>query len=261
MRYSGTVALVFGASAEGGSGWTIAETLAREGAKVIVSARSIDGVRRLADRIGGFAMRCDVADEDQVSLVAKAAASRHGQIDMVINAAGQPFASTVLESSAADLLRATAINYFGPFFVIKHCAPLVREGGAISIITSLAGTNVVDGQIIYGCAKAATNMLVKYAALELGPRQIRVNAIVPGMIVSPMVRDMFADAPDVLEVYLKEIPLHRGASPQEIANAAIWLASKECFANGALFHVDGGNHLTRQPLLTELPAHIMSKIK
>jgi NAD(P)-dependent dehydrogenase (short-subunit alcohol dehydrogenase family) len=81
------------------------------------------------------------------------------------------------------------------------------------------------------------------------------------MIVSPMVRDMFASAPGILEVYLEEIPLRRGASPQEIANAAIWLASSKCFANGARFHVDGGNHLTRQPLLAELPAGIMSKIK
>jgi NAD(P)-dependent dehydrogenase (short-subunit alcohol dehydrogenase family) len=261
MHYRGKAALVFGASAEGGSGWTIAETLAREGAKVIVSARSVDGVRRLAERIGGVAMRCDVSDEAEVVTVAQAAASRFGQIDMVINAAGQPFASAVLESSAEELMRATAINYYGPFFVIKHCAPLVREGGAITIITSLAGTNVVDGQIIYGCAKAAANMLVQYAALELGPRMVRVNAIVPGMIVSPMVRDMFASAPEILEVYLKEIPLRRGASPQEIADAAIWVSSHECFANGTLFHIDGGNHLTRQPLLAELPAGIMSKIK
>ena len=261
MKFAGKIAAVFGASSEGGTGWTTAELLARDGAHVIVSARSLDGVRALADRIDGTALRCDVSVEDEIAAKARFIRERYGQLDMVIVSAGQPMASNVTDTSAEDLMRATAINYFGPFFAIKHMHPLLRANGAITIISSLSSTNPIEGQVIYGCAKAATNALVKYAAIELGPKGFRINAVVPGNIETPMVINMFADAPQVKETYIREIPSRRYATAVEIANAAIWLASPECFANGSLVHIDGGNHLTRQPYLSELPEGIMSKIK
>jgi len=260
MRYEGLKAAVFGASAEGGTGWMVAERLAAEGAEVIVSARSLEGIEKLANKIGGVAKQCDVSKEDDVAALAAFAKEKFGDLDMVINSAGMPFASSVGGSSAEDLMAATQINYFGPFFVIKHMAPLVRAGGGITIITSLAGTNVVEGQVIYGCAKAAANMLVQYACLELGPKNVRVNAVAPGLIKSPLVKGMFDAAPAIMDVYLKEIPYGDGASPEEIANAAIWLASSDCVATGAVLHVTGGNHVTRQPLLKELPSDIMKEI-
>lgn len=261
MDLKGKVAAVFGASAEGGTGWTIAEHLADRGAHVIVSARSVPGIETLAKQIGGSAFRCDIAEEEQVAAKADFIRKRFGRIDMAIVSAGQPVASSVVSSPNEDLLRATRINYFGPFYAIKHMTPLLVERGAITIVSSLASTNPIEGQFAYGCAKAAVNALVQYAAIELGPKGFRVNAVVPGSIETPLIAGMFVDHPEIKDTYIKEIPSRRYATAADVANAAIWLSLPECFANGALLPLDGGNHLTRQPYLSELPAGIMNKIK
>lgn len=261
MDFTGKVATVFGASSEGGTGWAIAELLAERGAHIVVSARSEPGIRSLAERIGGTAIRCDVSVESDVAAKAAFISEKFGTLDAVIVSAGQPVASSVLDTPYEDLLRATAINYFGPFYAIKHIAPLLKPDGSVTVVSSLASTNPIEGQVVYGCAKAATNALVRYSALELGPRGLRVNAVVPGSIETPMIQGMLENAPEVKRTYIKEIPSRRYATAREIASAAVWLASSECFANGSLLHVDGGNHLTRQPYLSELPPGIMSKIK
>jgi NAD(P)-dependent dehydrogenase (short-subunit alcohol dehydrogenase family) len=251
---------VFGASSEGGTGWAIAEVLAGKGAHAIVSARSMPGLERLAERIGGTAVRCDVSVEADVAAKAAFVREKFGGLDMVIVSAGQPVASSVYDTPCEELMRATAINYFGPFFAVKHMAPLLRPEGSITVISSLASTNPIEGQVAYGAAKAATNALVRYAAMELGPRGHRINAVVPGSIETPLLAEFLATAPEIRATYIKEIPSRRYATALEIANAAVWMASPECFANGSLLHVDGGNHLTRQPYLSELPEGIMTKL-
>jgi NAD(P)-dependent dehydrogenase (short-subunit alcohol dehydrogenase family) len=260
MKFAGKIATVFGASSEGGTGWAIAEVLAGHGAHVVVSARSMPGLERLAEKIGATAVRCDVSVEEDVAAKAAFIKERFGQLDMVIVSAGQPVASSVIDSPFDDLLRATAINYFGPFFAIKHMVPLLRPEGSVTVISSLASTNPIEGQVAYGAAKAATNALVQYAAIELGPKGFRVNAVVPGSIETPLLTEFLATAPEIRDTYIKEIPSRRYATALDIANAAVWMASPECFANGSLLHVDGGNYLTRQPYLSELPEGIMSKL-
>lgn len=243
-RFEGKAAIVLGASAEGGSGWATARRLADEGAKVVVAARDLPALERLAGMIGGHAVRCDAGNpEDVLHLVAEST-RLIGPIDIAVFAAGWPRAGALVDITPEALTEALGVNFTGPFFFIQALAAAMREGGAISVISSLASTHVVPGQIAYACAKAATNTLVRYAALELGPRQIRVNAVIPALINSPMTVP-FRAAPGVLDAIMKEVPLKRGAEAEDMAAACLWLASPECFATGALLPVDGGNHLRR----------------
>jgi NAD(P)-dependent dehydrogenase (short-subunit alcohol dehydrogenase family) len=244
QRFAGKTAVVLGASAEGGSGWAIAERLAQEGAKVVVAARTLPELERLAGKIGGFAVRCDAGEPDDIKQLADITHEKFGPIDLAINAAGWTMPGFVSGISPDDARQAVAVNYLGPLFFTQHCARVMKDGGSIAIITSIAATHVAPGVLAYACAKAATNQMVRYAAVEYGPRRIRVNAVVPAFIESAMSAPMRA-MPGVLEAVLKEVPLGRAALPADIAAACLWLASDECFATGVLLPIDGGNHLRR----------------
>ncbi|VWX50122.1 SDR family NAD(P)-dependent oxidoreductase [Novosphingobium sp. 9U] len=243
-RFEGKAAIVVGASAEGGSGWATAERLAAEGARVVVAARNATELARLAERIGGHAVPCDAADPAQIAHLVARSVELLGPIDIGIYAAGWPLAGTMEAIAPEQLIQAMGVNYIGPFCFVRDVAANMSLGGAISVISSIASTHVVPEQIAYACAKAATNTMIRYAALEFGAKQIRVNGVVPALIESPMT-EPFRAAPGVLEAILKEVPLKRGATADDIAAACLWLASPECFVTGALLPVDGGNHLRR----------------
>ncbi|MET0657548.1 MAG: SDR family oxidoreductase [Steroidobacteraceae bacterium] len=251
-RFSGKNAIVVGASAEGGSGWATAERLAREGARVVVAARNLESLQRLADRIDGHAVRCDASKPDDIAALAQQSAKLLGRIDVAIYAAGWPKAGTIASTTPDDLMEALGVNFMGPFCFVRSIAEVMNDGGAISVISSLASTNVVPGQVAYACAKAATNLMVRYAAVELAPRRIRANVVVPSLIASPM-SEPFRAMPGVVDTIMKEVPLKRAATAQDVAAACLWLASDECFATGSLLPVDGGHNLRRAPYPEDFP--------
>lgn len=251
-RFAGKKAVVVGASAEGGTGWVTAERLAAEGAEVVVAARNVEALQRLATRINGHAVRCDASQPNDIAALADRTAKLVGRVDIAIYAAGWPKAGTIASTTPDDLMEALGVNFMGPFAFVRSIAEIMNDGGAISVISSLASTNVVPGQVAYACAKAATNLMVRYAAVELAPRRIRANVVAPSLIATPMT-EPFRAMPGVLEAIMKEVPLQRAASPEDIAAACLWLASDECFATGACLPVDGGHHLRRAPYPDEFP--------
>ena len=247
------VVLVLGASSNGGVGCVTARRFAGKGATVAVSARRLESLQALAKEIDGIAVACDIADEQQVKQLASEMKTRFGKIDVIVNAIGHVVSGTPDTTQASHLHEAMATEYFGNFHLFKHLGPLVAEGGAIVVISSLASTHYVPGVLPYANAKAAANNLVKYAAVELAPRRIRVNAIVASLIDTPMI-DAIRDNTAIMNTIAKEISLGRGAKASEIAAAAEWLCDPECFMTGALVPVDGGNHLRRAPFPDEMPA-------
>lgn len=251
-RFAGKKAVVVGASAEGGSGWVIAERLAREGANVVVAARNLASLQRLADRINGHAVRCDASKPEDIAALAQECARQPGRVDIAIYAAGWPKAGTIASTTPADLMEAFGVNFMGPFCFVRSIAEVMNDGGAISVISSLASTNVVPGQVAYACAKAATNLMMRYAAIELAPRGIRANVVVPSLIATPMT-EPFRAMPGVVDAIMKEVPLKRPATADDIAAACLWLASDECFATGAWLPVDGGHNLRRAPYPEDFP--------
>lgn len=252
-------ALVIGASSEGGIGWATAERFAAQGAKVAVAARRIESLTRLAAKIDGKAFACDITKEDSVSALAASVKSAIGEIDLVVNCAGHPVPGLISQVGAEGLLETTQVEFFGTWFVLRHLPPVMRDGGAMVVISSLASTHVVPGVAAYAAGKAAANTLVRYAAVEFAPRRIRVNAILPGSVDTPM-NDIFRDNEAVMSIIRKEIPLGRIAAADEIAAATQWLCQDECFATGVLMPVDGGNHLRRAPFPDEMPTSVFDGI-
>jgi 3-oxoacyl-[acyl-carrier protein] reductase len=252
MILKNKIALVLGASAEKGTGWAIAERYAKEGAKVVVGARSLAPLQRLADKIEGLAVQCDVSKERDIINIANETVSKFGKIDIAVNSAGLPVMGSISSSAFADVEKAIRTNFYANYFFVKYVAENMNDNGSIIAITSVSGSNVIPPHFSYACAKAASDCLVKYAALEYGHRGIRVNSILPGPILSDMTGDFYSN-PQIQEIFAKEIPLGRIAVPEDIADAALWLAGP-AFATGLNLQVNGGNYLTRCPRPDELPS-------
>jgi NAD(P)-dependent dehydrogenase (short-subunit alcohol dehydrogenase family) len=244
------VAIVLGASAEGGTGWAVAESLSARGAKVLVSARSREPLQRLAKRIGGIAVPCDVTDEAQVAALGAAALREFGALHLAVNLAALPVAGLIDDVERQTVQDALAVNYLGNVFFVKHMARAIGRDGSIVVFSSMGTTHPVLPHFSYCCAKAATDCLVRYAALEYGPRGIRVNSILPGGIVSDLTRDLLAD-PATLKAFEREVPLSRMGYPADFADAVLWLGN--AFVTGLNLNVSGGNQLTRFPRPDELP--------
>jgi NAD(P)-dependent dehydrogenase (short-subunit alcohol dehydrogenase family) len=251
VNLAGKVAVVLGASAEGGTGWAVAEALARNGAKVVVGARSLAPLKVLADRIGGIAVACDAGDEAQVKAMAKLALDAYGRLDIAVNAAGQPVMSLIADVEQSHLDTAVRVNLFGNFYFVRHMAEAIGANGSIVLISSISTTHPVQPHVAYACAKAGSDCLVRYAALEYGARNIRVNSILPGSIKSDMAREGFA-TPGFEEAFAREVPLGRVGYPEDFANAVLFLAGPS-YMTGVNLQLNGGAQLTRMPYLDEMP--------
>jgi len=245
MKFKNKVVVVLGASAEGGTGWTIAETFAAEGAKVVVGARSVEPLRVLADKIGGLAVPCDGGVPEQINAMAVAARDAFGPIDVAVNSAATSALGTIAKASLSDIQRSIDVNYIGHIYFIRHMAEVMKDGGAITIISTLAASKPVLNFFPYACAKAALESLITYAALEFGPRGIRVNSVAPGPIRTPLAAGMFDD-PGVDAAYRQQIPLGRVAVASDIAEAVVRL-SEIGYITGVNLPASGGMHLNRIP--------------
>jgi len=251
MVLQGKVAVVLGASAEEGTGWAIAERFAAEGATVVVGARRTEPLKRLADRIGGVALGCDLAVESDVAALARAALDRFGRLDVAVNAAGLPMGGTIAGSPNAEIVKAMEVNYLGSVYFVRHMAAAMADGGSIILFSSMAATHPLEYVFSYAAAKAAVDCLIRYAAVEYGPRGIRVNSILPGAIRSEMSSPLWAVG-GMERAYAAEAPLGRIGEPADFADAALWLAGP-AFVTGLNLQVSGGNQLTRFPRLSERP--------
>ncbi len=248
----GKVAVVLGASASRGTGWAVAEALAAEGAKVVVGARSFAPLQELANKIDGVAVRCDASREEDIAAMVQTAVDRYGRLDIAVNSAGLPVMGPIAAASREALQSAVDTNYFGNVFFVRYAAAAMKDGGSIVLITSASATNVVEPHFAYACAKAATDCLVKYAAVEYGPRGIRVNSILPGPILSDMTWDYYTNS-QVMKRFEAEIPLRRIGMPADFADACVWLA-KPGYLTGVNLQLNGGIYLNRFPRPDETDA-------
>ena len=246
---TGQVAVVLGASAEGGTGWAIAQALAQQGAKVVVAARSLPSLQRLAQRIDGLAVVCDAASPEDIASLADTVLQTYGRLDIAVNSAAQPLPRMISELTEADLHNAMQVNYVGNTFFIQHMARAIEHDGSIIFISSMSTTHPLLPHAAYACAKAASDCMIRYAALEYAERNIRINSILPGAIKSDMTRAAF-DNPNYEKTLAREVPLARIGLPDDFANAVLWL-SGPAFVTGLNLPVSGGNQLTRFPYLEE----------
>jgi NAD(P)-dependent dehydrogenase (short-subunit alcohol dehydrogenase family) len=241
------VALIIGASTEGGIGAATARHYIREGAQVILSARRLTEAQRVAAALGGEAIACDITDELTVEQLVREVIARRGRLDVLVIVAGG-FASQAVDQLTRETLQSTfELNVIGPAFAIKHAARAMGRGASIIYISSATAELNTPGVAAYGCTKAAGERLVEVAAFEYGTRGIRINSLQPGLLETPLSQPLL-QRPGVRRAYERETPLGRLANVDDVAAAAVWLASDGCHTTGDRIRVAGGVHLRRHPL-------------
>lgn len=246
MRLNGKTALVTGAASGFGKG--IAETFAREGARVAILDLNLEGARAMADEIGkdAIAIRCDVSDGADVAAAVAEAHTAFDRLDIVVNNAGWSNANRpLMETDEATFRKLYDVNVTSIFHMTKTCVPLWRaQGGGVMInIGSTAGIRPRPGLTWYNSTKGAVNLMSRSLAAELAPDGVRVNCIAP-VIGATALLEQFMGMPDTPEnraAFIAGIPLGRMSTPRDIANAALYLASDEAdFITGVVLEVDGG---------------------
>ncbi len=204
----------------------------------------------VADLTGSPAV--DVTDEDAVQVFLEDVVERAGGIDLVVNSAGSSTLGLVTELAVEEFRRVVDVCLTGAFIVLKHAGRVVREGGSVVSIASLNARQPGTGMAAYCSAKAGLAMLTEVAALELATRQVRVNAISPGLVPTPLTAPAL-EIPGIEEDYLENTPLGRAGTPEEIADAVLFLA-RAGWITGEVLDVNGGAHLRRYP---DIHGHVM----
>jgi 3(or 17)beta-hydroxysteroid dehydrogenase len=247
-RASGKVALITGGAS--GLGRATAILMAKEGAKVAIADRNLDGARKVADEIGkdAIAVNLDVTSEQQWIAALDVVDAAFGRLNVMVHSAGVGVLKNVEDISVDEWHFVHNVNLHGPFLGIKHGLQRMRPHapGSIVIISSVSGIIAGHNMSAYNTSKAAARMLAKTTALHCAKRKydIRCNSVHPTFIDTPMVQEMLVAGGDPAAVRQKlesQVPLGRLGEPSDVANCILYLASDESkFVTGAEFVIDGG---------------------
>jgi 2-hydroxycyclohexanecarboxyl-CoA dehydrogenase len=254
-RLEGKVAVVLGASGAGNMGQAIARRFAAEGARVVVAGRREEPLAALAAEIGAEHAVCDITRKSEVEGLAAQAVERHGRVHVAVNTTGWGLLARLMETTEEQLDRISALQFKGLFFFLQSFVGRMAAcgGGSVVTISSASVYALLNHHAAYIATKAAGDALVRCFANEFGARGVRVNAIAPGLTESPMTEKELA-LPGLRETFLKEYPLGRIGTAEDVADAALWLAGDECFMTGQVLQANGGLTLRRNPSQSEINA-------
>jgi NAD(P)-dependent dehydrogenase (short-subunit alcohol dehydrogenase family) len=244
-RLADKVCVITGAGS--GMGREAASVFAGEGAHVVAADVDADAAEETAAACdGALAVRVDVADSESVQAMLRAAEERFGGVDVLYNNAGISPADdgSILETELEAWERVQAVNTRGVYLCCRHGIPYLLErggGSVINVASFVALVGAATSQISYTASKGAVLALSRELAVEFARQGVRVNALCPGPVETPLLLRIFGDDPAAYERRRVHLPMGRLAKPREIVNAALFLASDESsYVTGATFLVDGG---------------------
>lgn len=247
---AGRTSIVVGGAS--GIGWASARALADDGCRVVVADIDADAARDRAAELGDphTAAHVDVTDEDSVARLFDSV----GELDVAVNCAGFSNVGLITDMPVDQFRSVIDVCLTGAFIVTKHAGRQLREGGSLVSISSLNARQAAAGMSAYCAAKAGLSMLTQVAALELAPRGVRVNAVAPGFVHTPLTAPAAA-VPGVVEEYLENTPLGRAGQPEDVAAAVVFLCSPAAsWLTGEVLDLNGGAHLKRYP---DILGHVM----
>lgn len=242
VTVSNKSAVVIGGTS--GIGRAIALQFAEDGADVVATSRRSDAANDIADEIRSqgvdtASVTCDVRDEDSIANLCEVASDSIGDVDVLVNSAGSVAKAPITEMEMEDWRRDIDVNLTGVFQACKVFSRNMTSGSIVNI-SSMSADQAREERPAYCAAKSGVNGLTRAAAADLGP-QIRVNAIEPGFVDTPLAGDAFAEGTDLRTQIDDRTPLERVAKPDDIASTAVYLASDAAaFTTGEIITVDGG---------------------
>ncbi len=253
MTDTRTAVIIGGAS---GIGWATAQLLAAEGCRVTIADRNTELAQQRGAELGDPHnwSAVEVTDEDSVAALFDEVSGREGGLQVVVNCAGFSGFGLITDLDAEQFRSVIDVCLTGAFLVIKHAGRHLGPGGSLVSLTSLNARQPAIGMSAYCAAKAGLSMLTQVAALELGPRGVRVNAVAPGFVHTPLTEGA-AVIPGVVEEYVENTALGRAGTPEDIAAAVAFLCSPQSsWLTGEILDLNGGAHLKRYP---DIHQHLM----
>ena len=254
-KLEGKVAVVLGAAGQDNMGQVIARRFTDEGARVVVAGRKLNELERFAKTIGGAAFQCDITKKEDVEALFAFAKDWGGHVEIAVNATGWGLLKGFTETTVEEIDQITDLQFKGPFYFCQAAVDTLGKGGSIIQISSATATIMLNDHAAYMGTKAGTDHVIRCVAHEFGERGIRANSISPGLTETPMTAGA-KDVPGLFDSFLSGYPLGRIGTKDDIAAAAVWLASDECFMTGQNLQVNGGLTLRRNPTREEIHAAI-----
>ncbi|HAD97383.1 MAG TPA: short-chain dehydrogenase [Cryomorphaceae bacterium] len=245
---NGKVAVVTGGNS--GIGYASARKLKEQGARVLITGRSAERVKKAADELGVDGLVADVSSVNAIDELVKQSQKMYGRVDVLFVNAGIFIPAPVGKVSEELFDHQMDINFKGAVFTIEKFLPILNEGASIINLSSVNAYTGMSNTAIYAASKAALNAYTRTAATELAPKKIRVNAVNPGPVATPIFGKTGMEEEQLNEfaqAMQNRVPLKRLGQPDDIANLVAFLASDEAsFITGGEYNIDGGigvNHI------------------
>jgi NAD(P)-dependent dehydrogenase (short-subunit alcohol dehydrogenase family) len=222
---------------------------------LIVAGRKPDELSRFADDIGAKWTTCDITRKTETDALAAFAVEAVGGVDIAVNATGWGLLKPFLDTTEDELQQISDLQFKGPFLFFQSMIAAMKSGGSLIQISSATATIMLNDHAAYMGTKAGTDHVVRCVANEFGGQNIRANSISPGLTATPMTAGA-QQTPGLFDAFADAYPLGRVGTSEDIAAAAVWLASDECFMTGQNLQVNGGLTLRRNPTREEIGASV-----